>query len=193
MQAVLLHRQGASKRAISRALKCGRNTVTRLLTGHDEHASDFLPVRITSTQVFIYSHDLRCIATHDRLQKGQLGRGRAPATPRGEGFDELGQEAVDFLPGLERAFPRYTAHHARKVLALRERYKTSDRVAAIKHALRFGAVDSAAVARIVESQASPRTLDEYACRTGSASAARGPAPCANMVTSPASKRPRSRE
>lgn len=138
-----------------------------------EHASDFLPVRITSTQVFIYSRDLRCVATHDRLPKGLLGRGRLPERrppghARGEGlellrltFDELGQEAADFLRGLERAFPRYTAHHARKVLALRERYKTDDLVAAIKHALRFGAVDSAAVARIVESQASPRTLDEY--------------------------------
>ncbi len=137
-----------------------------------EHASDFLPVRITSTQVFVYARDLRCIATHERLPKGQLGRGRLPGRrPPGHAppglellrpvFDELGQEAADFLRGLERAFPRYTAYHARKVLALRERYKTTDLVAAMKHALRFGAFDSAAVARIVESQASPRTLEEY--------------------------------
>lgn len=138
-----------------------------------EHASDFLPVRITGTQVFVYSRDLRCVATHERLPKGQMLRGRLPdrrppGHARGEGlellrpvFDELGQEAVDFLRGLERAFPRYTAHHARKVLALRERYRTCDLVAAMKHALRFGAFDSAAVARIVESQASPRTLGEY--------------------------------
>jgi transposase len=138
-----------------------------------EHASDFLPVRITSTQVFIYARDLRCVATHERLPKGAHLRGRLPERrppghARGEGlellrpaFAELGQEAADFLQGLERAFPRYTAHHARKVLALRERYKTCDLVAAIKHALCFGAFDSAAVARIVASKASPRTLDEY--------------------------------
>src|SRR5690606_30986439 len=29
-----------------------------------EHAADFLPVRITGTQVFVYARDLRCIATH---------------------------------------------------------------------------------------------------------------------------------
>ncbi len=117
------------------------------------------------------------VAEHALEELGVRGRlldggGEAPGLARGEGlellrlaFDELGQEAVDFLRGLERAFPQYTAHHARKVLALRERYKTCDLVAAIKHALRFGAVDSAAVARIVESQASPRTLDEYVADT----------------------------
>lgn len=137
-----------------------------------EHASDFLPVRITSMEVFVYSRDLRCVATHERIPKGQHLRGRLPGrrppVPSREGlellrpiYDELGDEAAAFLRGLERVYPRFTAHHARKVLALRERYKTSDLVAAIKHALRFGAFDSAAVARIVESQASPRTLDEY--------------------------------
>lgn len=138
-----------------------------------EHASDFLPVRITSTQVFVYARDLRCVATHDRLPKGQLGRARLvgrrpPGHARGDGlellrpvFDDLGQAAADFLRGLERTYPRNTAHHARKVLGLRARYKTADLVDAIKHALQFGAFDSAAVERIVESRASPRTLDEY--------------------------------
>lgn len=138
-----------------------------------EHAADFLPVRITGTQVFVYARDLRCIATHDRLPKGQHGRGRLPerrppSHGRGDclellrpAFADLGEPAAEFLRGLERTHPRYTAHHARKVLALRERYTTGDLVAALRHALRFGAFDSAAVARIVESSARPRTLGEY--------------------------------
>jgi len=138
-----------------------------------EHAQDFLPVRITSTQVFVYARDLRCIATHDRLPRGLQQRGRLPGRrppghERGDGmellrpaFAELGEEAAEFLRGLERAVPRYTAYQARKVLALRERYTTADLVAAIKHALRYGAFEANAVARIVESHARPRALDEY--------------------------------
>lgn len=138
-----------------------------------EHAADFLPVRITGTQVFVYARDLRCIATHERLPKGQHGRARLPERrppghARGDSlelvrpvFADLGEEAAQFLRGLEHAHARTAAHHARKVLALRERYTTGDLVAALRHALRFGAFDSAAVARIVESSARPRTLGEY--------------------------------
>lgn len=138
-----------------------------------EHAADFLPVRITGTQVFVYARDLRCIATHDRLPKGQHDRARLPERrppghARGDGlellrpvFADLGEDAAGFLRGLERTHPRTIAHHARKVLALRERYTTGDLVAALRHAQRFGAFDSAAVARIVEANARPRTLDEY--------------------------------
>lgn len=88
-----------------------------------EHAADFLPVRITGTQVFVYARDLRCIATHDRLPKGQHGRARLPERrPPGHArvdglellrpvFTDLGEEAEGFLRGLERTHPRTTAHH----------------------------------------------------------------------------------
>lgn len=46
---------------------CPGNRRPRLLAGaHDQHA------------VFIYFRDLRCVASHDRLKKGQVGRGRLP-------------------------------------------------------------------------------------------------------------------
>ena len=103
-----------------------------------EHAADFLPVRITGTQVFVYARDLRCIATHERLPKGQHGRARLserrpPGHARGDSrelvrpvFADLGEEAAQFLRGLEQAHARTAAHRARKVLALRERYTTGD-------------------------------------------------------------------
>ena len=41
-------------------------------------------------------------------------------------FADLGEEAAQFLRGLEQAHARTAAHRARKVLALRERYTTGD-------------------------------------------------------------------
>lgn len=65
------------------------------------------------------------------------------------------------MRGLEATQQRFVAHHARKILALRERYDSADVAAALSHALRFGAFDQGAVARILHVKARPRTLDEY--------------------------------
>jgi len=138
-----------------------------------EHVTDFLPVRVTSEQVFIYGRDLRCIATHARLPKGLHERAALPERlipqrPRGPdldalrpAFDALGEGADVYLRGLEGAQARNVAHHARKILALRERYKSCDLLAALRHAQRYGAFDHTAIARILETTATPRTLDEY--------------------------------
>lgn len=138
-----------------------------------EHVTDYLAVRITSEQVIVYGRDLRPVATHARRAKGLGERARlpgreAPSRPRGAdldvlrpAFEALGDGAALYLRGLEGAQPRNAAHHARKLLALRERYASSDLLAALRHALRYSAFDHAAVARILETTARPRTLDEY--------------------------------
>jgi transposase len=138
-----------------------------------EHVTDFLPVRITSEQVVIYGRDLSCVATHQRLPKGLHERARLPGRdvpqrPRGAdldvlrpAFDALGDGADAYLRGLEGAHSRSAAHHARKILTLRERYTTGDLLAALRHAQRYGAFEHTAVARILETTARPRTLDEY--------------------------------
>ena len=91
-----------------------------------------------------------------------------PQRPRGAdldvlrpAFDALGDGADAYLRGLEGAQRRSAAHHARQILALRERYTSSDLLAALRHAQRYGAFDHAAVARILETSARPRSLDEY--------------------------------
>ena len=136
-----------------------------------EHVTAFLPVRVTQTEVHIHGPDLRPVVVHERLPKGAHQRAplprRAPQ-PRPPDlellrpvFAELGDDAADFLRGLEGSQRRAVAHHARKILALRERYDSADVAAALTHALRFSAFDHAAVARILHVRARPRTLDEY--------------------------------
>lgn len=136
-----------------------------------EHVTAFLPVRVTQTEVHIHGPDLRPVVVHERLPKGAHQRAplprRAPQ-PRPPDLDllrpvfaELGDDAADFLRGLEGTQRRAVAHHARKILALRERYDSADVAAALTHALRFSAFDHAAVARILHVRARPRTLDEY--------------------------------
>lgn len=136
-----------------------------------EHVTAFLPVRVTATEVHIHAPDLRPVVVHERLPKGAHQRvplpRRAPP-PRPPDlemlrpvFAELGDAATDFLRGLEGSQRRAVAHHARKILALRERYDSADVAAALAHALRFSAFDHAAVARILHVRARPRTLDEY--------------------------------
>lgn len=56
---------------------------------------------------------------------------------------------------------RYWAHHARRILLLRERYETSDLDAALAHAALYGALDAGSVERILIARCRPRTLDEY--------------------------------
>ena len=76
-------------------------------------------------------------------------------------FADLGEPAAAFLAALEKHAPRSAGYHARKVLALREGYDTADLLAALSHALAYGALEHTAVERILLARASPRRLDEY--------------------------------
>ena len=73
----------------------------------------------------------------------------------------LGEPATAFLAALERRTPRSVGHHARRILALREGYDTTDLLAALTHGLAYGALEHTAVERILRARASPRRLDEY--------------------------------
>jgi transposase len=138
-----------------------------------EHVTDFLPVRITQSEIFVYAADLHLIARHELREKGAgedatLPGHHPPASRRGPdldqlrlAYDEIGHEATQFLIGLVAAQPRSAAYHARQILILRERYKTADLVSALDHAGRFGAFDHRAIERILRARSAPRLLDEY--------------------------------
>jgi len=138
-----------------------------------EYVTEILPVRITEDELFIYKTDLTCIARHPLLPRGAQRRStldghrprRAEYGPDLDqlrrAFSELGDPAADFLAALEKHEHRSAGYHARKVLALREGYDTADLLAALSHALAFGALKHTAIERILLSRARPRRLDEY--------------------------------
>lgn len=183
-----------------------------------EYVTEILPVRITENELFVYQPDLRCIARHPLLPRGAQQRSvldghRPRLAERGPDLDQLrsafaaiDETAEAFLTALEKAQPRSAGYHARQVLALRERWGTADLVAALGHALRYGALDHKAIERILLARGTPRRLDEYVAQasaqkldprgaagprdlaeydalpvTGRADQPQGGAPCANVA------------
>lgn len=136
-----------------------------------EYVTDILPVRITQTELFVYAADLSLVARHELRPKGAgeeitLPGHRPVSKATGadldllrKAYEELG--AASFLAGLEAHKPRSAAYHARHILALRERYATTDLVAALAHAQSFGAFEHDAIERVLRARAVPRRLDEY--------------------------------
>jgi len=139
-----------------------------------EHVTALLPVRITQTQLFVYGPDLVCVAEHALCPRGaghqSVLPGHRPPRPDHPGasldairdrFLALDPSAHEYLAGLVETHPRSAAYHARRILELRERYAAPDVARALTHALAFRAFSYAAVTRIVEVRARPRTLDEH--------------------------------
>jgi transposase len=138
-----------------------------------QYVTEILPVRITENELFIYKPDLSCIARHPLLPRGAQQRSildghrpkhadRGPDLDQLRGaFDEIGQSAAAFLASLEKQQPRSAGYHARKILRLRESYATDDLLAALSHAMAYGALEHTAVERILLSRARPRRLDQY--------------------------------
>jgi hypothetical protein len=133
-----------------------------------------LPVRVTETEVIIYSIGLEEIARHrlvPRTQSGlrQLLKSHHPADDPGQReqllrqrFAELGPVAVQFLDGL-LAKQTYGKLQAQQLLALLAQYHRDDVRKALERAVRFGAFSLAAMRRILAAQARPkRLLDELA-------------------------------
>jgi transposase len=130
-----------------------------------------LPVRVTDSEVIIYSVRLEEIARHplvpgtatgvrqqskshhpvdDPEQRQQLLRQR---------FGELGSVAVKFLDGL-LAQQIQGKLQAQQLLALVAHYRRDDVRAAFERAVRFGAFSLAAMRRILAATARPRPLLE---------------------------------
>jgi transposase len=130
-----------------------------------------LPVRVTESEVIVYSPQVEEIARHDLMPRGQTGQRcvqpahRPSADPRQhesllrDRFAELGPVAAQFLDGL-LASQRYGREQAHKLLALLSSYARADVLAALERAVRFGAYSLGAVERILAAQAQPRSVLE---------------------------------
>jgi transposase len=133
-----------------------------------------LPVRVTESEVVIYSAGLDEIARH-RLVPGPTTGARQELKahhPSGDPnqralllrqrFSELGPVAVQFLDGL-LAKQIQGKLQAQRLLALVAHYQRPDVRAALERAVRFGAFSLAAVRRILAAHAHPKPLlDELA-------------------------------
>jgi len=129
-----------------------------------EYVTEIPPVRITENELFVYKADLSCIARHELKPRGAQERSILPGhrPPRVEYgpdleqlrgvFKDLGDPAAEFLAALEKQEPRSAGYHARKVLALREGYHTADLLAALSHALAYGALEHKSIERILHAR-----------------------------------------
>jgi transposase len=128
-----------------------------------------LPVRVTETEVIIYSTGLDEIGRH-RLLPGtvtgarQTLKGHHPSTDPGQRvlllrqrFSELGPVAVQFLDGL-LAKQTQGKLQAQQLLGLVAQYERDDVGQALERAVRFGAFSLAAVRRILAACARPKPL-----------------------------------
>jgi transposase len=133
-----------------------------------------LPVRITESEVIIYSIGLEEIARHPLVPSTYSGVRRTskshhPGDDPGQRelllrqrFTELGPLAVQFLDGL-LAKQIQGKLQAQRLLALVAHYQRDDVRAAFERAVRFGAFSLAAIRRILAAHAKPKALlDELA-------------------------------
>jgi transposase len=130
-----------------------------------------LPVRVTETEVIIYTIRLDEIARHVLLPASVTGRrqvikGHHPsddpeqrAALLRQRFGELGPVAVQFLDGLLDKQIQGKLQ-AQQLLALVAHYQRADVLKALERAVRFGAFSLAAIRRILAAQARPRPLLE---------------------------------
>jgi transposase len=138
------------------------------------HIGQVLPVRVTESEVIIYSIGLEEIARHALLPRSTQGtrqthKSHRPTADPAERalllrqrFGELGPIAVQFLDGL-LAKQIQGKLQAQQLLALVAQYQKDDVHQALERAVRFGAFSLAAVRRILAAGAKPKAfLDELA-------------------------------
>jgi transposase len=130
-----------------------------------------LPLRISESEVIVYSPAVAEIARHRLFPRGVVGQrsigkvhrprddSQEQQTLLRERFTELGPPARCFLDGLLRD-QRCGKAQARRVLALLGTYATKDLLAALERAVRFGAYSVNAVERILVAHAKPKSVLE---------------------------------
>lgn len=139
-----------------------------------DYVTDFLPLRVTQCELFVYAADFKCVARYELAEPG----GHHEIDPHGlhrrarrrpaidvdqlrSAYEGMGQGAAHFFRLLSHGPLRSWSASARRVLALRQRYATKDIDAALGHAARYSALGFDAVLRILEARHRPRSLDEW--------------------------------
>jgi transposase len=135
-----------------------------------EHVADILTMKATEHEILIYSPELDLIVRHERAPAGAklaldgssvhgVKTIRYGLEPVREQFLALGEDAGEFLRGLQLLHTKNPGFHARYILHMKEHYHADDINRAIGHALRYHAYDCKAVERILITKARPRSLE----------------------------------
>jgi len=135
-----------------------------------EHVADILTMKATEQEILIYSPELDLIVRHERARAGMkivldswsihgVKTARYGLEPVRHQFVELGDDAEEFLRGIQLAHSKNPGFHARYILHLKEHYHSDDINRALGHACRYHAYDCKAVERILAVKAEPRTLE----------------------------------
>ncbi|HHH27258.1 MAG TPA: IS21 family transposase [Polyangiaceae bacterium] len=139
-----------------------------------DHVTDFLALRVTERELYVYAADFECVARHELAEHGghheidpeglHDHRRRRPAIDLDQlrsTYEGMGDGAARFFRLLGTGPARTWSIPARRILTLRERYATADVDAALDHAARYSALSYDAVERILEARHPPRRLDEW--------------------------------
>ena len=135
-----------------------------------EHVADILTMKATEHEILIYSPELDLVVRHERGPAGArlsldgaavhgMKAIRYGLEPVREQFIELGEDAGEFLRGLQLSHSKNPGFHARYILHLKERYHADDINRALGHACRYHAYDCKAIERILTAKSTPRTLE----------------------------------
>jgi transposase len=135
-----------------------------------EYVGDILALKATEHEIVIYNPYIEIIATHQRHGTGQALSCEEPLhrkskavryglEPVRDAFERIGEAAKSFLVGLQSKHPHHCGFHARRILMLKERYNADDIDRACLRSCRYHAYDADAIKRILEAQATPRSLE----------------------------------
>jgi len=135
------------------------------------HIGQVLPVRVTESEVIVYSVGLEELARHPLVPRTQTGvrqqiKSHHPVDDPSarerllrQRFGELGPVALTFLDGLLGKQVQ-GKRQAQQLLALLAQYQRDDVHQALERAVRFGAFSLAAIRRILAACARPRAVLE---------------------------------
>jgi transposase len=114
---------------------------------------EICPVRITQTEVIVYSSDGKQLAVHPLAKKGQQGRyvgvhqkrGKKPDLPISDVISRLERfapEMARYIEQLKRHKPHSWGSHLRRLLALKINYHTDDIMLAVNRALDYNVYEA---------------------------------------------------
>lgn len=125
------------------------------------------PVRITESELIVYSPDGEQIATHPLAQKGQKGRyvGQRQNSGKSSGpsikdvitrLEAFAPDMKDYIEQLKRHKQASWGYHLRKLLALKVNYRVEDIVLAVRRAQSFKVYDAATIEGFLDNNSESR-------------------------------------